>query len=129
MAQSLVTCSWCSHGMVNNETHGRIKTDQQPNQCNDCSECRTRRMRGEAAGAENDVNVTPITIETAQPGMSLVVKQGGHARLFQVENKKFSYQQGEGTVFTLESERLAGGTRWSIAGPAGTVVHRVTRKY
>ncbi|WP_156661569.1 hypothetical protein [Mycobacterium sp. 852002-51163_SCH5372311] len=84
-------------------------------------------MSGEAAGAEDDVDVTPIPIETVQPGMSLVVKRGVHAYLFQVENKRFSSKQGEGTVFTLESEPV-NGNPWTIAGPPGTVVHRLTPK-
>lgn len=124
---ALITCSWCKHGIVNNETHGRIKIDQQPQQCADCSDCKARRLRGAARGAENDVNVTKIPIETAQPGMSLVVKRGGHAYLFQVENKKYAFKQGEGAIYTLESEPV-NGTRWTIAGPPGTVVHRVTLK-
>jgi hypothetical protein len=125
---ALITCSWCKHGIVNNETHGRIKVDQQPQQCADCGDCKARRMRGDAAGVENDITVTRIPIEQAEPGMSLVVKRGAHAHLFQIENKKFSWKKDVGTVFTLESEPVAGGAPWTIAGPPGTVVHRVTPK-
>ena len=125
---ALITCSWCNHGIVRNELHGRIKIDQTPKQCADCSECKARRLRGDASGAEDDVDVTQIPIEQAETGMSLVVKRDGHACLFQVENKKFSYRAGKGTVFTLVSEPVDGGAPWVITGPRGTLVHRVTRK-
>ena len=82
----------------------------------------------DATGAQDDVDVTQIPIEQAEPGMSLAVKRDGHAYLFQVENKKFSYRAAEGTVFTLESEPVDGGAPWVITGPPGTLVHRVTRK-
>jgi hypothetical protein len=125
---ALISCSWCDHGIIRNELHGRIKVDQPPKQCADCTECKARRLRGEAQGAEDDVSVKQIPIEQAETGMSLVVKRGGHAYLFQVEKKKFSYREGEGTVFTLESEPVDGGDPWVITGPPGTLVHRVTRQ-
>ena len=31
-------CSWCDHEMFGVEDRGRIRIDEQPNQCADCSE-------------------------------------------------------------------------------------------
>lgn len=84
-------CSWCDHDMFGVEDHGRIRIDEQPNQCADCSECKARRLRGEAPGVEDDVSVTRIPIEQVETGMSLMVKRGAHAYLFQAEKKTFSY--------------------------------------
>lgn len=78
--------------------------------------------------AEGDLDVIAMPIELAETGMSLVVQQDGHAYLFQIENKKFSFKPAEGTIYTLESEPVDGGEPWKIVGPPGTIVHRVTRK-
>lgn len=121
-------CSWCDHEMFGVEDHGRIRIDEQPRQCADCSECKARRLRGEAPGVEDDVSVARIPIEEAETGMSLMVKRGAHAYLFQVEKKAFSHSPDAGTVFTLESEPVDGGKPWVISGPPGTPVIRIMRK-
>lgn len=121
-------CSWCDHEMFGVEDHGRTRIDEQPKQCADCSECKERRLRGDAPGVEDDVSVTRMPIERVETGMSLVVKRGAHAYLFQVEKKTFSYSSDAGTVFTLESEPVDGGNPWVISGPPGTPVIRVIRK-
>jgi hypothetical protein len=124
----LITCSWCDHSMIGIENHGRTRIDERPKQCADCGECKARRLRGEAPGVEDDVSVTRIPIEQADTGMSLMVKRGAHAYLFQIEKKTFSYSPDAGTVFTLESEPVDGGDPWVICGPPGTPVIRVMRK-
>jgi hypothetical protein len=125
---ALITCSWCDHGMIGTENHGRIRIDERPKQCADCGECTARRLRGEAPGVEDDVSVVRIPIEQADTGMSLMVKRGAHAYLFQVEKKKFSYSPVAGSVITLESEPVDGGDPWVVSGPPGTPVIRVMRK-
>lgn len=75
-----------------------------------------------------DLDVLPIPIEEVQTGVSLLVKHDGHAVLFQVENKKFSFTPETGTVWALESESVDGGDPWVIQGPSGTTVHRIVRK-
>lgn len=75
-----------------------------------------------------DYDVVPTPIEEVQTGSSLVVKHNGHAVLFQVENKKFSYTPEDGTVWTLESEPVDGGEPWRIQGPSGTMTHRILKK-
>jgi hypothetical protein len=49
-----------------------------------------------------DYDVVPTPIEEVQMGSSLLVKHGGQAVMFQVENKKFNYTPENGTVWTLE---------------------------
>ena len=48
---------------------------------------------------------------------------------FQVDKKKFSHNQAQGTLFTLESEPLASGQPLRIQGPAGTITHRIVKKH
>lgn len=85
-------------------------------------------MRGAAPGVEDDVSVIRIPIEQVETGMSLMVKRGSHAYLFQVEKKSISYSSDAGTLFTLESEPVDGGNPWVISGPPGTSVIRIMRK-
>lgn len=116
--------------MISSEPHGRVKVDRPPKQCAKCRDCRDRRIKGEAEGAEEfDINVEPIPIEAARPGTSLVVLEGGHALLFQVENQHFEQKQGEPGVITLESERVDGGVPWKITGQLGQMVAKVTYKW
>lgn len=77
---------------------------------------------------EDEVKIQRIPIEQAEPGMSLAVQRDGHAYLFQVENKKFAWKAGGGSIFTLESEPVDGGDPWVISGPPGTPVVRVMRR-
>jgi hypothetical protein len=76
-----------------------------------------------------DYDVVPTPIEEVQTGWSLVIKQGQHAVLFQVDKKKFSHNQAQETLFTLESEPLASGQPLRIQGPAGTTTHRIVKKH
>lgn len=127
---ALISCSWCEHDIIGNETHGRVKVDQAPKQCAKCRDCRDRRVQGDAPGAQEfDITVTPIQIEAAEPGMSLATIHGGHAILFQVESKHFSLKQGEQATITLQSEPVEGGDPLTISGPIGQMVARVTPKW
>jgi hypothetical protein len=76
-----------------------------------------------------DYDVVPTPIEEVQTGWSLVIKHEGHAVLFQVDKKKFSHNQAQGTLFTLESEPLASGQPLRIQGPAGTTTRRIVKKH
>jgi hypothetical protein len=75
-----------------------------------------------------DYDVVPTPIEEVQMGSSLLVKHGGQAVMFQVENKKFNYTPENGTVWTLESEPVDGGQPWCIQGPPGTMTHSIVKK-
>jgi hypothetical protein len=75
-----------------------------------------------------DYDVIPTPIQDVQTGWSLLIKHQGHAVLFQVEKKAFSYTGQQGTVFTLESEPVQGGEPLRIQGPAGTITHRIVKK-
>jgi hypothetical protein len=66
-----------------------------------------------------DYDVVPTPIEEVQTGWSLVIKHGGHAVLFQVDKTKFSHNQAQGTLFTLESEPLASGEPLRVQGRRG----------
>jgi hypothetical protein len=57
-----------------------------------------------------------------------VINRERRPALFQVEDKRFSYNSQQGTIFKLESEPVGGGEPWRIEGPAGTTVHRITQK-
>lgn len=76
----------------------------------------------------NDFDVIPTPIEDVQTGWSLVTKHEGHADLFQVEKKRFSHNQAQETIFTLESEPVDGKVS-RIQGPAGTITHRIVKKH
>jgi hypothetical protein len=76
-----------------------------------------------------DYDVVPTPIEEVQTGWSLVIKHEGHTVLFQVDKKRFSHNQAQGTLFTLESEPLASGQPLRIQGPAGTTTHRIVKKH
>jgi hypothetical protein len=75
-----------------------------------------------------DYDVVPTPIEEVQTGWSLAIKHEGRAVLFQVDKKKFSHNQAQETLFTLESEPLASGQPLRIQGPAGTITHRIVKK-
>jgi hypothetical protein len=75
-----------------------------------------------------DYDVTPTPIEDVQTGWSLLIKHEGHAVLFQVEKKAYSYNGQQGAVWTLESEPVDGGEPWRIQGPPGTITHRIVKK-
>jgi hypothetical protein len=86
------------------------------------------RVTSEAFDPAN-YDVVPTPIEEVQTGWSLVTKHEGHAVLFQVDKKRFSHNQAQGTLFTLESEPLASGQPLRIQGPAGTTTHRIVKKH
>jgi hypothetical protein len=73
--------------------------------------------------------VVPTPIEEVQTGWSLVIKHEGRPVLFQVEKKRFSHNQAQGTIWTLESEPIEGGQALRIQGPAGTITHRIVKKH
>lgn len=75
-----------------------------------------------------DHDVVPTPIEEVQTGWSLVIKHEGHAVLFQVAKKKFSHDQAQETIWTLESDPVEGGEPLRIQGPAGTTTHRIVKK-
>ena len=76
-----------------------------------------------------DGDVVPTPIEEVQTGWSLVIKHEGRPVLFQVEKKRFSHNQAQGTIWTLESEPIEGGQALRIQGPAGTITHRIVKKH
>jgi hypothetical protein len=76
-----------------------------------------------------DYDVVPTPIEEVQTGWSLAIKHEGHTVHFLVDKKKFSHNQAQGTLWTLESEPVEGGEPLRIQGPAGTTTHHIVKKH
>lgn len=75
------------------------------------------------------MDVARVPVEQVEPGMSLVVEDGGHSVKFNVQERGFSHTPGQPARLTLTSEPLEDGKPWILEYPVGTIVEVIVRLY